>query len=125
MQFDFHPRANVRGRTVLTAPACSRAGWKLTCHLCGMETETGSCVETGLEKVVSVEKPPCKSWWTLPWLKGRWRTSASVVSGVFLTMPSVLVTQYLRLARLADRRLAEGPFAMSTVILSAPETIAA
>jgi penicillin-binding protein 1B len=37
----------------------------------------------------------------------------------------VLVAQYLRLARLADRRLAEGPFAMSTVILSAPETIAA
>src|SRR5580765_4721039 len=32
--------------------------------------------------------------------------------------------QYLRLARLADRRLAEGPFSASVDILAAPFTIA-
>jgi len=37
----------------------------------------------------------------------------------------VLIGQYLRLARLTDRRLADGPFSMAHEILSAPETIAA
>jgi penicillin-binding protein 1B len=46
------------------------------------------------------------------------------ILGVCLTILLLLVVQYLHLARMADRRLAEGPFAMSTEILSAPETVA-
>jgi penicillin-binding protein 1B len=51
--------------------------------------------------------------------------AALVVLGVFLIGLGFLAVQYLRLSRTIDGRLAEGPFSMSTNILSAPETIAA
>jgi penicillin-binding protein 1B len=95
-----------------------------------MDTKTGNKGAASLE-ALTLDAHGCrKGWWTLPWLAEnwlpkKWRTPALVASGVFLAMLLLLVAQYLRLARMADRRLAEGPFSMSTEILSAPETIAA
>jgi penicillin-binding protein 1B len=95
-----------------------------------MDTETGNTVATRVEVVTSVEQHHSKAWWTLPWLPEKWlprkwRTPALIASGVFLAMLLLLVAQYLHLARMTDGRLGEGPFSMSTEILSAPETIAA
>jgi penicillin-binding protein 1B len=89
-----------------------------------MDTETGTSAATNFEKVEAAERPHSKGWWTLPWLPARLRTPAYVTAGVFLAILVSLVVQYLHLARMADRRLADGPFSMSTVILAAPETIA-
>ena len=89
-----------------------------------MDIETGPGAATSLEEVVTVEKPHSRGWWTFPWLPARLRIPAAVAAGAFLAILVSLVVQYLHLARMADRRLAEGPFSMSTVILAAPETIA-
>jgi penicillin-binding protein 1B len=95
-----------------------------------MDTETGNKEAVSLERVTSVELSRSKGrWWTLSWLPERWlpekwRTPALAASGVFLAMLLLLTAQYLRLARMVDRRLGEGPFSASTEILSARETIA-
>ena len=109
---------------------CSPAGWKPACPVVGMDTETGNKEAVSLERVTSVELSRSKGrWWTLSWLPERWlpekwRTPALAASGVFLAMLLLLTAQYLRLARMVDRRLGEGPFSASTEILSARETIA-
>jgi penicillin-binding protein 1B len=91
-----------------------------------MDTETDSKVATGIETTaVIVGKPGLSRWWTLSWLPKKWKIAALIVFGVMLAIPILLVVQYLRLARMADRRLADGPFSMSTEILSAHETISA
>jgi penicillin-binding protein 1B len=89
-----------------------------------MDTETGPRVALGLEKVETAERPHSKGWWTLPWLPARLRIPACITVGVFLAVFVLLVVHYLRLVRMTDRRLAEGPFSMSTEIFAAPETIA-
>jgi penicillin-binding protein 1B len=64
-----------------------------------------------------------RRWWSrlaIPrWLK----VAACAVLALFLATVGFLTVQYLRLARIADQRLSEGPFSASTNILSAPETI--
>ena len=95
-----------------------------------METKASNKVAIGVESITSVEQSRSKGrWWTLPWLPQawppkKWRTPVLAAAGVLLAMLLVLIVQYLRLARMADRRLGEGPFSTSTEILSAPETIA-
>jgi penicillin-binding protein 1B len=95
-----------------------------------METKASNKVAIDVESITSVEQSRSKGrWWTLPWLAQawppkKWRTPMLAAAGVLLAMLLVLIAQYLRLARMADRRLGEGPFSTSTEILSAPETIA-
>jgi penicillin-binding protein 1B len=81
---------------------------------------------TGLEKVEPpVQQLPPQRWWEWPRVKQYLRNPKVYVPlGLFLALFAFTVVQYLRLARMADRRLAEGPFALSTEILSAPQTIA-
>ncbi len=79
------------------------------------------------ERVADVEtaKPPrWKLWLTLQPLPKKLRIAAFVTLGLFAAVFLVLVVEYWRLARMADRRLAEGPFSMSTEILAPPKTIA-
>jgi penicillin-binding protein 1B len=89
-----------------------------------MGTEAANRFTTSLEKIETKKPAGSKGWWMLPWLPKKWRTPAYVAIGVFLVIFLLMVVDYLRLARMADRRLAEGPFALSTEILAAPETIA-
>jgi penicillin-binding protein 1B len=94
-----------------------------------METGTGNSVTTSVAKIETAKQSRWKTWWTLRLLSKhglpkKWRTPVYVVLSVSLGVFALIVVQYLRLARLADRRLAEGPFSMSTQILAAPETIA-
>ena len=89
-----------------------------------MDTQLGKSDTTQLEKVETVERPPSKRRWTLRWAPRKLTVASIVILGVFLAVVSLFVVQYLRLARMADHRLAEGPFAMSTKILATPETIA-
>lgn len=62
---------------------------------------------------------------TLAWLPAEVKSFRHIALFLFLSMFIVLIGQYLRLAHLADRRLADGLFSMSNEILSAPEIIAA
>jgi hypothetical protein len=62
----------------------------------------------------------------LAWLPPRFRKP--LLWGVVATLTGLFIflvaSQYLRLARMTDELLAEGPFSSSTDILAAPETIA-
>ena len=56
--------------------------------------------------------------------QGRNRIAWGVAFALFGWLAIAVTTQYLRLARMSDHLLAEGPFSSSTNILAAPETIA-
>ena len=89
-----------------------------------MDTAADTKVDTAIAKVETKKPSRWDRWWTLPWLPKQWRIPAYVALGLFVATFILLLSQYLRLARMADRRLAEGPFSMSTEILASPETIA-
>ena len=86
-------------------------------------TATGTKIETAIAKVETAKPSRWHRWWTLPWLPKRWSVPAYVAMGLFTAAFILLLTQYLRLARMADRRLAEGPFSMSTEILASPKPL--
>jgi penicillin-binding protein 1B len=69
--------------------------------------------------------PRPRPWWTLKeipkWLQNR--TTLAVLGACAIVLV-FLIVQYLHLARMADRRLAEGPFSTSTEILASPEVVA-
>ncbi len=67
---------------------------------------------------------PTRRWWGLPWLPEQFKSPGRLVLFFSLSGLILLTGQYLRLAGMADRRLADGPFSMSTEVLSAPETFA-
>ena len=89
-----------------------------------MDTETGHRITTSVADVETAKPPRWKLWLTLQPLPKRLRIAAFVTLGVFAAVLLLLAVEYLRLARMADRRLAEGPFSMSTEILAPPKTIA-
>lgn len=93
-------------------------------------TEREASLESAeTEKIVAAEpgqeKRPVRRW-TLAQLPRKlrnpavWGVALAVISGLLF----FVAVQYLRLARMTDRRLAAGPFSSSTDILAAPETIA-
>jgi penicillin-binding protein 1B len=100
------------------------AGWNSACDRSHM-IENQERIETELvEKVDSLQ--PAR-WWTWTQLCERLQKPAVryAVLGLFVAFLAFFTVEYLRLARMIDRRLAEGAFSTSTDILSAPETLAA
>jgi len=94
-----------------------------------METGTGKTYTTTIATIERAKQPRWKYWWTLvaglpQKLPRKWRTPVYVVLGLFLAAITLTIAEYCRLAHMADRRLAEGPFSMATEILAAPETVA-
>jgi penicillin-binding protein 1B len=89
-----------------------------------MDTETVDRIPTSITEVETAKPPRWKRWLTLQPLPKKLRIAAAVTLGVFAAIFLLLVVEYWRLARIADRRLAEGPFSMSTEILASPKTIA-
>jgi len=107
----------VSDRTVSGHNLCDRAMWKSACHFTGMDTATHR---------FEVVKPPAPGpRRRLAWLPDEMKSPWRIALFLFLSALIVAAGQYLRLARMADRRLADGPFSMSHEIFSAPETISA
>jgi penicillin-binding protein 1B len=94
-----------------------------------METGTGKTYTTTITAIEPANQSRWQRWWKLlsglpQKLPKKWRTPVYVLAGLVLAVITLTVVEYCRLARMADRRLAEGPFSMATEILAAPETIA-
>ena len=83
--------------------------------------------KTSEELALVESRPAYRRWiqfrqWLIRQLK---KPIVYVILGFAIALFVFLGIQYLRrLARLADRRLAEGPFAMTTKIFSAPSAVA-